>query len=83
MTVFEHLGKVAYHAYCDSRGWKSFSGEELPHWGEVETNIKVGWIQAARAVRITLQGYLVDIQSLDAEAVGNAALPMKPTPSPS
>ena len=66
MTIVEHLGKVAYSAYCDSRRWKSYDGKELPHWDEVKPEIKEGWMQSARAVRITLQGYIQDIQLLNA-----------------
>jgi hypothetical protein len=44
------LGKVAYDAYCETRGWKSFNNEPLPQWGDVRPDIKSGWIIAAKAV---------------------------------
>lgn len=47
------LGKVAYEAYSDAVGGKSFSGDDLPTWEErYETHpeIAAGWESAAQAV---------------------------------
>jgi len=49
MKVYEYFGKVAYDAYCGTRDWKSYNGEPLPQWPEVEDGIKNGWITAALA----------------------------------
>lgn len=65
MMIHEHLGQVAYEAYCATRGWKSFNNEPLPQWNDVRQDIKDGWMTAARAVRITMRGYIEDIKLLD------------------
>ena len=43
-------GEIAYNAYCESRGWKSFTGEPLPQWKDVRPDIAQGWRLAAQAV---------------------------------
>jgi hypothetical protein len=44
------LGQVAYDAYCETRNWKSFSGQALPRWPDVQPDIQEGWRVAAKAV---------------------------------
>jgi len=46
-TLDDDLGRVAYTAYCERQGWKSFSGDQLPSWDEVRLDIKLAWIAAA------------------------------------
>lgn len=37
-------GQIAYEAYCGSTEWKSLiSGQTLPQWAEVKTEIKESW----------------------------------------
>ena len=33
---YEKFGEIAYEAYCDDRGWKSYDGKKLPVWGNVQ-----------------------------------------------
>lgn len=47
----DELGRVAYHAYCDSVGWKSVRGENLPGWSVQAEAIKAAWIASALAVK--------------------------------
>lgn len=65
MNVREHLGKVAYDAYCELRGWKAYDGTHLPQWEGVRQDIKDGWIAAATAVRQAMREYIEDIKLLD------------------
>ena len=46
----DNLGKIAYDTYCECRGWKSYNGDPLPQWKDVEVSIKEGWIKSAVAV---------------------------------
>ena len=62
MNMTEHLGKVAYEAYCETRQWKSFNGDPLPRWDNVRPDIKEGWQVAARAILITMRDYIADFQ---------------------
>jgi hypothetical protein len=50
MMESDDLGRIAYNAYCESVGWKSFAGEPLPQWDDVLLHIKLGWVGAAVAV---------------------------------
>ena len=61
----EHLGKVAYEAYCELRNWKSYDGKPLPQWPDVKADIQYGWIAAATAVRRAMREYIEDIKLLD------------------
>jgi len=65
MNVREHLGKVAYEAYCELRDWKAYNGAHLPQWEGVRQDIKDGWIAAATAVRKAMREYIEDIKLLD------------------
>ncbi len=47
----EHLGEIAYNAYCKARGWKSVRGEPLPHWEQQDEALRAAWVAAAEAVR--------------------------------
>lgn len=43
-------GEVAYNAYCEARGWKSFAGDHLPPFEKVQPDIQAAWEAAGRAV---------------------------------
>lgn len=43
-------GEIAYNAYCLARNWRSFSGEQLPHWNQQSPELRDAWRQAAQAV---------------------------------
>jgi len=49
------IGKAAYEAYCETVGWKSFNGDQLPTWEqqlESKPGIAYAWVQAGNeAVR--------------------------------
>lgn len=44
------LGQIAYEAYCNERGWKSFNGDSLPQWDYVQPDLQHAWQRAAEAV---------------------------------
>lgn len=46
----EYAAQSAYEAYCEHRGWKSFRGEQLPLWMDVEEDVKQGWRMAAKSI---------------------------------
>jgi hypothetical protein len=48
--VDDDLGRVAYTAYCERQGWKSFNNDQLPGWDDVRLDIKLAWIAAAVSV---------------------------------
>jgi hypothetical protein len=58
----DELGRVAYTAYCERQGWKSFNGDQLPVWDSVRLDIKLAWIAAAVSAvehwRIHTSGYI-------------------------
>ena len=60
----EALAKVAYTAYCESCGNKSFRGEPLPVWADVVPDIKRHWRAAMHAVGQAM----LDIASAEKEA---------------
>lgn len=42
---------IAYDAYCDHTGWKSVAtGQTLPPWEQLPTEIKSAWEAAAAAL---------------------------------
>lgn len=50
------LGETAYEAYYEaSQGLSLITGEVLPLWEELTTNIKAAWIVAAKAVAINVE----------------------------
>jgi hypothetical protein len=50
MIMRELFGRIAYDAYCESRGWKSVRGEPLPQWKDQSENLRESWMKAADAV---------------------------------
>ena len=42
--------KVAYDAYCESRGWVSVRGDALPQFEAQSPELQEAWASAARAV---------------------------------
>lgn len=47
----ELLGMVAYEAYCQRAGYRSFTGDSLPEWEMLDRDIQDCWIAAAEAIR--------------------------------
>jgi hypothetical protein len=43
-------GEIAYNAYCQRRGWKSFHGEQLPPFIRQSSALMDAWEDAATAV---------------------------------
>lgn len=44
-------GKIAYNAYCAQTNWKSLvSGQDLPKWEALKSEIRIAWECAAQAV---------------------------------
>ncbi len=41
--------RLAYHAYADAVGWKSFQGEPLPPFEKLSVEIVRGWLAASKA----------------------------------
>lgn len=52
----EVLGQLAYNAYGDHVGWKTYKGAPMPAWEKLEEPQKSGWIKAALAIRLGLNG---------------------------
>jgi hypothetical protein len=48
------LGKVAYDAYGESRGWKVYNGDAMPTWDEQSPELREAWDAAAQAVAAVL-----------------------------
>jgi len=46
----ESLGKVAYEAYGEHRGWSTFNGDVMPQWDEQTPELREAWEVAAQAV---------------------------------
>ena len=44
------LAKIAYDAYRESRGWKSYRLEDLPQWDKCHADIRASWEVAVNAV---------------------------------
>jgi hypothetical protein len=44
------LGKIAYDAYGDSRGWTVFNGAPMPTWEAQSQELRDAWNAAAQAV---------------------------------
>lgn len=45
-----YLGKIAYEQYAVRREWKTFNGDPMPQWAEVQVGIRDAWCDAAVAV---------------------------------
>jgi hypothetical protein len=50
------LGKVAFSAYSDHTGGKSYNGEDLPHWDDLPATVQLAWCAAAVAVQVASKG---------------------------
>ena len=48
------LGKIAYNAYGDNRGWVTFNGDAMPTWEEQTPELREAWDAAAQAVAAEL-----------------------------
>lgn len=46
----DQLGRIAYNAYGDERGWLTFNREPMPTWEEQSRDLKAAWIAAVNAV---------------------------------
>lgn len=47
----EELGQIAFEAYSDFTGGKTYNGLPIPEWHDVGDTVQGAWIAAARAVR--------------------------------
>ncbi len=43
-------GQVAFEAYNESKGCKTWDGKDIPPWSEVGEAVQAGWVAAAEAV---------------------------------
>lgn len=53
------LGQIDYEAYCEARGWKSFTGDDLPQWDKQNAPLRLAWEAGASAVEETVLARLV------------------------
>lgn len=44
------LGKIAYEAYGDNRGWVVVGGGSMPAWDDQTPELRAAWDAAAQAV---------------------------------
>lgn len=54
------LGQVGYEAYGERAGWKTFDGQDMPHWANARDDIKDRWRAAAEAVAESVAEAIVD-----------------------
>jgi hypothetical protein len=52
----EELGKVAYEAYGEARGWETVGGGWMPSWEQQSQELREAWNAAAQAVAAKLAG---------------------------
>lgn len=52
----ERLARVAYEAYAESTGGKTFRGEDMLEFDALPINIRQAWAAAAKAVHPTWEG---------------------------
>lgn len=45
------LGQIAFEAYSESKDWKTYDGKDIPQWGALTDDVRVGWELAALAVQ--------------------------------
>jgi hypothetical protein len=43
------IGRAAYEAYADQRGWVTFDNKAMLKWAELGDAIQAGWDAAGRA----------------------------------
>lgn len=43
------LGQLAYEAYGDVVGWRTWDDREMPQWGKLHDQQRLAWEGAARA----------------------------------
>lgn len=48
-TVLD-LARLAYEAYGESTGGKTFDGRQMPDWDDLGEKIQTAWVAAAGAV---------------------------------
>lgn len=68
MNEIPSLGQVAFEAYCDAVGGKTFDGKPIPGWNELHGDrlkVQGGWEAAAQAIRQHVQM----MAALDASAI--------------
>jgi hypothetical protein len=51
---FAALGPVAYRAYAESTGGKTYDGHDMPGWEQLPENIRQAWAASARAVAVVV-----------------------------
>lgn len=44
------IGQIAFEAYSESMGWKTYDGKDIPHWENLSSEVRQAWSAAARAV---------------------------------
>lgn len=49
--MIPELGQIAYEAYANHTGNKTFDGREMLPWSELNTDIRTAWEKAADAAR--------------------------------
>jgi hypothetical protein len=49
--MIPELGQIAYEAYANHTGNKTFDGRDMPHWNDLNTSIQMAWNKAAEAAR--------------------------------
>ena len=49
--MIPELGQIAYEAYANQTGGKTFDGRDMPAWNDLNTAIQMAWRRAAEAAR--------------------------------
>lgn len=55
--VYSNYAKIAYDAYCESRGWVSVRGDALPQFEAQSPELQGAWETAANA---TIEKFIAD-----------------------
>jgi hypothetical protein len=46
----QDLGRLAYEAYAENRGYRTFNNDDMLDWDHLGVDIQSGWDAAANAV---------------------------------
>jgi hypothetical protein len=78
VRAYSDLAKIAYEAYGESTGSRTFDGRQMPAWDDLGANIQLAWLAAAQAVHAATRA---DDQADEAEQPTTLLVSDPQTPS--
>lgn len=72
-TETTDIGKLAYNAYCEARGWKSVAGQPLPTWEDQSEDLRIAWREGACAVSHEIKNRTNEDHIMQLAAISTAA----------